>query len=96
MLDIRNTLLMAQLVKALKRASTQFTPPVAWLVKSWDGWPEDSVENSLSGEQIGGASVRRSLGGLVMPCSPGADRMTPCEEHPTLYFCDVILVAAPS
>jgi len=49
-------------------------PPMAWLVKSWDGWPEDSVENSLFGEQIGRASVRRSLGGLVMPCSQGQIR----------------------
>lgn len=71
MLDIRNTLLMAQLVKALKRASTQCTPPLAQLVKSWDGWPKDRVEHSLFGEQIGGASVRRSLGGAGHALQPG-------------------------
>lgn len=63
MLDIRNTLLMAKLVKALKRASTQRMPLMARLVKSWDGSPRESMENSLFREQIGEASARKGLGG---------------------------------
>lgn len=34
--------------------------------------------------------------GLVMPCSLGVDQKAPWDEHPTLCFCDVILVVAPS
>lgn len=63
MLDIRNTLLMAKLVKALKRASTQRMPLMARLVKSWDRSPRESMENSLFREQIGEASARKGLGG---------------------------------
>lgn len=38
-------------------------PLMARLVKSWDRLPGESMENSLFREQIGEASVRKSLGG---------------------------------